>query len=242
MDTNATRTNRLPITKVLLGVVAVIALTGLGRQFGLFLEEFAQWVDSLDALGPVAFIAGYAVATIAFVPGSVLTLAAGAIFGLVQGSIYVMIGATIGATLAFLIARYAAREAIERRLEGNRRFSAIDHAVGQQGRKIVVLLRLSPVFPFNLLNFALGLTKVRLVDYVLASVGMIPGVILYTYTGLVIGDVATLAAGPNTERGIAYYVIIGLGLVVTVLVTTIITRTAKRALNEAAATEIPKKV
>ncbi len=226
---------RLPIAKVLIGVVAVIALAGLGRQFGLFLERFAVWIDSLGALGPVVFIAGYAAATVAFVPGSVLTLAAGAIFGLVQGSIYVLTAATIGATLAFLVARYAAREAVEQRLEGNPRFAAIDRAVGQQGLKIMLLLRLSPVFPFNLLNYALGLTKVRLGDYVLASIGMLPGTVLYTYSGLVGGDVARLAGGTSPERSAAYYAVVGLGLAATVLVTTVITRTAKRALEDATA-------
>jgi uncharacterized membrane protein YdjX (TVP38/TMEM64 family) len=213
--------------------VAVIALAGLGRQFGLFLERFAVWVDNLGSLGPFAFIAGYAAATLAFVPGSVLTLAGGAIFGLLNGSIYALTGATLGATLSFLLARYAAREAVERRLEGNPRFQAIDHAVGQRGFKIVLLLRLSPIFPFNLLNYALGLTKVPLKSYLFASIGMLPGTVLYTYSGLIIGDVARLAGGTDPERDVAYYAVVVLGLLATILVLAAITRTAKQALNAA---------
>jgi uncharacterized membrane protein YdjX (TVP38/TMEM64 family) len=226
-------TKPLPLAKVLLGIVAVIALAGLGRQFGLFLERFAVWVDSLGPLGPFAFIAGYAAATLAFVPGSVLTLAGGAIFGLLNGSIYALTGATLGATLSFLLARYAAREAVERRLEGNPRFQAIDHAVGQQGLKIVLLLRLSPIFPFNLLNYALGLTKIPLKSYLFASIGMLPGTVLYTYSGLIIGDVARLAGGTDPERGVVYYAVVVLGLLATILVLATITRTAKQALNAA---------
>ena len=226
-------TKPLPLAKVLLGIVAVIALAGLGHQFGLFLERFAVWVDNLGSLGPFAFIAGYAAATLAFVPGSVLTLAGGAIFGLLNGSIYALTGATLGATLSFLLARYAAREAVERRLEGNPRFQAIDHAVGQRGLKIVLLLRLSPIFPFNLLNYALGLTKIPLKSYLFASIGMLPGTVLYTYSGLIIGDVARLAGGTDPERDVAYYAVVVLGLLATILVLATITRTAKQALNAA---------
>ena len=224
----------LPVVKVLLGVVAVIALAGLGRQFGLFLERFAFWVARLGSLGPLVFIGGYAAATLAFVPGSVLTLAGGAIFGLLNGSLYALTGATLGATLSFLLARYAAREAVERRLEGNPRFQAIDHAVSQQGVKIVLLLRLSPIFPFNLLNYALGLTKVPLKSYLFASIGMLPGTVLYTYSGLIIGDVARLAGGAGPTRGAAYYGVVLLGLAATLLVATTITRIAKQALATAA--------
>lgn len=223
-------TKPLPVIKVLLGLVAVIALAGLGRQFGLFLERFVAWVDSLGPLGPLVFIGGYAAATLAFVPGSVLTLAGGAIFGLLNGSLYALTGATLGATLSFLLVRYAAREAIERRLEGNPRFQAIDHAVAQQGIKIVLLLRLSPIFPFNLLNYALGLTKVPLKSYVFASIGMLPGTVLYTYSGLIIGDVARLAGGAGPAHGAAYYGVVILGLAATLLVATTIARIAKQAL------------
>ncbi len=141
--------------------------------------------------------------------------------------------ATLGASAAFLVSRYVARGAVERRLAGNARFAAIDRAVGDQGRKIVLLLRLSPVFPFNLLNYALGLTRVRFADFLVASIGMLPGTLLYVYYGKVAGDVARLAGGTDVPKGPGYYAVLGLGLVATILVTTIVTRTARRALEEA---------
>jgi len=236
MDSVARKPQPLPIARILLGLVAVVMLVSVGRQVGGRLPQFAEWVNGLGVWGPAVFIAGYAGATVAFVPGSVLTLAAGAIFGLVRGITYVMLGATVGASLAFLVARYIARGAIEQRLDGNRRFAAIDRAVGREGLKIVLLLRLSPVFPFNLLNYALGLTNVRFVDYFIACLGMIPGTLLYIYYGKLAGDVAQLAGGAAAGRRAEYYVVLVLGLVATVVVTTIVTRTARRALKEATGT------
>ncbi len=233
MSTEDEAPARLPVVRVLAGIVAVVALVALGRQFGVFLDRFVTWVDGLGALGPAVFILGYVAATVAFIPGSVLTLAAGAIFGLGPGVVYVMVGATAGASLAFLLARSVAREAIAQRLAGNPRFAAIDRAVGREGLKIVLLLRLSPVFPFNLLNYGLGLTNVRFRDYVAASIGMLPGSLLYTYSGFVAGSLARLAGDAGPERGPAYYAVVGLGLAATIAVTTIITRTARRAIREA---------
>ena len=179
------------------------------------------------------FISGYIIATVAFVPGALLTLAAGATFGIVKGTIYVFLGATVGSSAAFLVSRHVARSAVERRLASHPRFAAIDRAVGSAGRKIVLLLRLSPVFPFNLLNYGLGLTNVSFTDYVMASVGMLPGTLLYVYYGKLAGDVAALAGGAAVQRGAAYYAVLVLGLAATVIVTTIVTRTARRALREA---------
>lgn len=222
-----------PVGRIALGVGAVVGLILLGRWAGAYLPQFAAWVNGLGVWGPVVFIVGYVIATVAFVPGSLLTLAAGAIFGLGSGVIYVFIAAVLGSSAAFLVSRYLARAAVERRLAGNLRFAAIDRAVGAQGRKIVFLLRLSPVFPFNLLNYALGLTNVRFLDYLVASVGMIPATILYVYYGKLAGDVATLAGGAAVEKDTAYYVVLVVGLVATILVTTLVTRTAQRALREA---------
>jgi uncharacterized membrane protein YdjX (TVP38/TMEM64 family) len=144
----------------------------------------------------------------------------------------VFAAATLGACAAFLLSRTVARRAIERRIASSPRFAAIDRAIAREGRKIVTLLRLSPVFPFNLLNYALGLTQVRFVDYLLAMVGILPGTILYVYTGKLAGDVAVLASGSSTPRGAGYYIVLGLGLLATVVVTTLVTRTARRALEE----------
>ena len=225
------RSGRLPLGRIGLGLAAVVALIMLGRQVGAYVPQFALWVNSLGVWGPVVFIVGYALAAVAFVPGSILTLAAGAIFGLSTGILYVFIAAVLGSSAAFLVSRHLARAVIEQWLAGNARFVAIDRAVSAQGRKIVFLLRLSPVFPFNLLNYALGLTKVRFVDYLIASVGMIPGTLLYVYYGKLAGNVAALAGGVVVEKGAAYYVVLVLGLAATILVTTLVTRTARRALQ-----------
>ena len=218
--------------KALIGVAALVGLFFLARQAGGLIPEFATWVEGLGLWGPVVFIVGYAVAAVAFVPGSLLTLAAGAVFGIGPGTLYVFVGATLGATAAFLVARYIARAAIERRINNYPRFAAVDEAVAKEGGKIVFLLRLSPVFPFVLLNYALGLTRVKLRDYVVASLGMLPGTLLYVYYGKVAGDVAALAAGgQSTERGWEHYLFLGVGLVATLAVTTVVTRMAGRALR-----------
>jgi len=214
-------------------VLVLGVLVYLGRSAGAYVPQFAAWVEGLGALGPLVFIFGYAAAVVAFVPGSILTLASGAIFGLAEGTLYVFVAAVLGSTLAFLIARHGARRAIERRIEGDDRFAAIDRAVGREGRKIVFLLRLSPVFPFNLLNYGLGLTKVRLVDYLVASFGMLPGTLLYVYTGKLAGDVAAIAGGAKSEKGAADWAVLVLGLVATAVVTLMVTRIARRALASA---------
>lgn len=209
----------------------LIALLVAGRSVGDLVPRFAAWVDGVGVWGPVVFVIGYAVATVAFVPGSLLTLAAGALFGLLEGTVYVFAGASTGAALAFLVSRYLARDAVERRLRGHPRFATIDRAIGREGLKIVTLLRLSPVFPFNLLNYALGLTRVRFVDYLVASLGMIPGTFLYVYYGKALGTLAAVAGGAEIERGAGYWVVLSLGLVATVVVTTFVTRIARRALR-----------
>lgn len=219
--------------RIALGVAALVALVWIGRETGALLPRFAEWVDGLGVWAPLAFMVGYAVATVAFVPGALLTLAAGVVFGLLEGTIYVFVAATVGAALAFLVARYLARPAIERRMERNERFASIDRAIGAQGRRIVFLLRLSPVFPFVLLNYALGLTSVRFADYMIASIGMIPGTLLYVYYGKVVGEVAALAGGAELERGLEYYAVLTLGLAATIAVTAVVTRIARRALREA---------
>lgn len=218
--------------------IAGAVLTGLvvlGRAGGERVPEFAAWVQGLGPWGPVVFIAGYAAAVVVFVPASLLTLAAGAIFGIVEGTLYVFVAAVTGSCLAFLVGRHAARSTVERRIAGNPRFAAIDRAAGKQGRWIVFLLRLSPAFPFNLLNYALGLTSVRFVDYAVASVGMLPATVLYVYLGKVAGDVAAIASGASMTGGPAQTALLAVGLVATVAVTLYVTRIARRALAEATA-------
>ncbi len=218
--------------KLVAGAAAAALLLYLGSRLGGYVPAFAAWVDELGFWGPAVFVAGYAAATLAFVPGSILTMAAGAIFGLAKGTLLVFFGATLGSTLSFLVARYVARGAIERRLADRPRFQAIDRAASRHGLKIIFLLRLSPVFPYNLLNYGLGLTRVKLRDYVLAAFGMVPGTFLYVYYGKALGSLAAVAGGAAPEKGLGDWLLLGVGLAATVAVTVIVARIAKRALAE----------
>lgn len=212
-------------------VVAGVALAlALGRAVGGYVEPFRAWVADLGAVGPAVFALVYAAAVVAFVPGSALTLAAGAIFGVATGAITVFVAAVVGSCAAFLIARYLARSAVEARIAKNEKFAAVDRAIGREGRKIAFLLRLSPAIPFTLLNYALGLTRVSFRDYLLASLGMIPGTLLYVYLGAVAGDAASASAG-NAE--VWQTVLKAVGLVATAAVTIYVTVLARRALREA---------
>ena len=219
---------------------AIAGLVVLAKQFdfqSLFQNALA-WVESLGAWGPIAFIVIYNLATVLFLPGSLLTLGGGAIFGLVQGSIYVFVAATLGATFAFLIGRYLARDAIAKKIDGNQKFKAIDEAIAKEGLKIVFLTRLSPVFPFNLLNYALGLTSVSLKDYVLGSLGMLPGTILYVYLGSLAGDLAMIGQESATaDPAAAKFQLIAkvVGLLATLGVTIYVTKVAKKALDNSVA-------
>jgi len=198
-----------------------------------WVRDGLTWVDGLGAIGPVVLAALYVLATVLFVPGVLLTFGAGILFGLVKGAITVSIGSTLGATAAFLVGRYFARDAVAQRIQGNAKFEAIDRAVEREGWKIVGLTRLSPVFPFNLLNYAYGVTNVSLRDYFFASwIGMMPGTLLYVYIGTAIGSLANLGAG-GRERSTAEWIFYGVGFLATLAVTVVITKIARKALAEA---------
>ena len=220
------------LLRVAVVVLLVAALLLFGRRLAAYLPQFTAWVDGLGVWGPIVFVLGYAVATVAFIPGSLLTLAGGAIFGLVEGTALVFVGASLGATGAFVASRYFVRGAIEKRVAAEPRFAAIDRAVGREGFKIVLLLRLTPIVPFVLLNYALGLTRVKLGHYAGAFVGMLPATLLYVYYGKVFGDVAEIAAGVDDEGGWGTHVTTAIGLLATVAVIVLITRIARRALKE----------
>jgi uncharacterized membrane protein YdjX (TVP38/TMEM64 family) len=197
----------------------------------IWLRNALQWIDSLGAIGALAFILLYIIATVAFLPGSILTLGAGVVFGVVMGSVYVFIGATIGATAAFLVGRYLARGWVAKKIAGNAKFKAIDASVGREGLKIVLLTRLSPVFPFNLLNYAYGVTGVSLKDYVLGSIGMIPGTIMYVYIGSLAGNIATIGTDSQPGNPIIQWAIRIIGFIATVAVTLYVTKIARQALE-----------
>ncbi len=214
----------------LLAVVSLLVIT-----YFLDIQELFQvalaWISDLGPWGPVFFIVLYILATVLFLPGLIPTMAAGLLFGVLQGTLLVSISSISGATLAFLIGRYLARDWVAGKIQGNSKFEAIDVAVAQEGWKIVGLTRLSPVFPFNLLNYTFGLTQVSLKDYFLASwIGMLPGTLMYVYIGSLAGDLATLGSGERSRTPVewALYVV---GLVATVVLTLYITRIAQRALS-----------
>ncbi|MCW9023305.1 MAG: VTT domain-containing protein [Gammaproteobacteria bacterium] len=176
--------NKIWLRLILL--VIVVAGIGVAMMYRDHLnpEALQQWVDQYGAMGPVVFMLIYTIATIFFLPGSVVTLAGGAMFGPVWGTLFNLTGAGIGATLAFLIARYLAGDWVEQKSAG--KLKQLKHGVETEGWRFVAFVRLVPLFPFNLLNYALGLTKIRLSHYVLASyLFMLPGAIAYTYIGYV---------------------------------------------------------
>ena len=220
--------------KIVLGILLAAALVAAGRFFHVqdLLSTALERIRGLGTLGPVIFVLTYILASVFFLPGSVLTLGAGAIFGVVKGSILVSIAATLGATSAFLVGRYLARGWVERKIERNHKFKAIDETVAREGWKIVGLTRLSPIFPFNLLNYAYGITKVSLRDYFFASwIGMLPGTVMYVYIGSLAGDLATLGTGGGPATT-AQWMLRVVGLLATVAVTLYVTRIARRALQE----------
>lgn len=206
-------------------IVLVVALIVLSRVLGAGeqLARLRTWIESLGAIGPLVFTAVYAVATVAALPGSVLSVAAGALFGPVLGVITVIFAATLGASLAFLVSRYFARRAVEGWLQKNERFRKLDDLTEKHGDIIVAITRLIPVFPFNLLNYGFGLTKVPFGTYVLWSfLCMLPGTILY-----VVGSAAIFEAAAKGEVPwiLVVVVLLILGLI------TVLARSARRRLG-----------
>ena len=198
----------------------------------VLLQQALEWIESLGSIGAIAFIGIYIIATIAFLPAFILTLGAGVLFGVWWGSVYVFIGATLGAIAAFLVGRYLVRDWVAKKIAGNDKFSAIDRAVGKEGLKIVLLTRLSPIFPFNLLNYAFGVTGVSIQDYIIGSIGMIPGTMMYVYIGSLAGSVALIGTETAPTNPTLQWTIRIVGFVATIAVTIYITRIAKQALSQ----------
>ncbi|MCT7948309.1 TVP38/TMEM64 family protein [Ancylothrix sp. C2] len=199
--------------------------------FQEFFTGLIVWIGSLGFWGGFIFIGVYVLATVLFIPGLLLTLGAGFLFGVVRGSVYVSIGSTLGAVAAFLIGRYLARSWVEQKIAKNQKFKAIDGAVAAEAWKFVGLCRLSPVFPFNLLNYALGVTKVSLRDYFFASwLGMLPGTVMYVYLGSLVKDFTSIGL-QNQPVTPAEWIIRGVGFLATVGVTIYGTVIAKKSLN-----------
>jgi uncharacterized membrane protein YdjX (TVP38/TMEM64 family) len=221
--------------RVRVGAVIVGAgflLWWTGRSLAPALLRAVAHVQGVGPAAPVAYILIYAFAVVAFIPASLLTIAGGAVFGLLPGVAYSLVGATLGSTGAFLLGRHVARRRVETRLAAMPRLVAIERAVSAHGRRIVFLLRLSPVVPFNFLNYALGLTTISVWDFVFASLGTIPGAFVYTYAGKVTGEALALAGKAEVPRNASYYAFLLGGLVATLAATAVVTRTARRALQD----------
>ena len=188
------------VLRWLLGLMLVIAVgTAIALRDRFDAAALQAWVEGAGAAGPLLFMAVYALVTVLFLPGSVITLAGGVLFGPVWGTVYNLTGATIGAAMAFLIARYLVAGWVTQRTGG--RMKQLVDGVEQEGWRFVAFVRLVPLFPFNLLNYALGLTRIRFWHYVLASyLFMLPGAIAYTWLGYAGRE--ALAGGEGMIRNI----------------------------------------
>lgn len=197
-----------------------------------WMVNFIQWAKGMGAAGGAIYALFYILGTALFFPGLPLTLGAGFLYGAIIGTLVVSPASVAGATLAFLIARYVARDWVTRRLKKYPQAAAIDRAIEKNGFKAVVLLRLQPVLPFNILNYALGLTSIRLRDYMLASwIGMFPATVLYVYLGSIMNNISDLLRGrPNS--GMAGRFLLWGGLAAIVVLVWWLGRIAKKALHE----------
>ena len=218
---------------ILVAAAAIAVLFAVSRlPLKDWTADLLAWIETLGPAGAVILVIVYVLACVLLIPGSLITLGAGFLFGLAQGYLVVAIGSVLGATVAFLIGRTAARDWIQGRVSGNPKFQAVDEAVGERGFYIVFLTRLSPLFPFTLLNYFYGITAVRLRDYVLASwIGMIPGTLMYVYLGSIVKNLTELLAG-GASGGSGTTVLFWIGLVATVAVAVLVTRIARRALED----------
>jgi len=222
-------------TNKIILLVAMAVFVAVGFLFLPVREWFMQfegYVKSLGSIGPIAVAVAYVISTVLFIPGSALTIGSGTLFGLKTGFLVVLVGANVGALCGFLLARTLLREKVARWADANPKFRSLDRAIGRQGLKMVFLIRLSPVFPFSLLNYLLGLTAVKTGAYALGNLlGMLPGILLYVYIGAAARDALTgqMAASASIFQQILKYV----GLVATIAVVVVVTRIARNAMREA---------
>ena len=189
------------------------------------LAELGSW-------GPVLFIVMYVIAAVVLAPAFVLTFSAGAVFGLWRGALLTFVGAVLGASAVYAVAAPLTRSRVLRWIDRDPRVAATRRAVVRDSGWIMFLLRLSPLVPYSLLNYALALSGVRFRDYLIALVGMVPAIIMYAYYGMVAGDVTRIATGVSPPRGTEYYVMMIVGLIATFAATHLIGRAAKKAMAE----------
>jgi uncharacterized membrane protein YdjX (TVP38/TMEM64 family) len=221
---------------LLLAVVAAAVATAVGLREYFSVTQIRLFVDHLGPWGPVVFILIYLVAPALLLPGLPLDLAAGIAFGPVWGTIYSLVGATGGATVAFVVARTVGRDWVEHRLSG--RLARIKAGVDAEGWRFVAFARLVPIIPFNLLNYALGLTRIRLVPYVIASfIFMLPATVAYVYSGWVGGE--TLAGEGTLVDAVPHIVAAFAGLGILAAIPRLIQRWRARKRSAPAARSEP---
>ncbi len=214
-----------------LALAAAIIMAIVLLPLRAWAASLVGWIHGAGVLGIAVFVVAYVGAALLLLPGSALTLGAGFAYGPLWGTLLVVPTSVLAAVIAFATARRGGRTRIVRRIERDPRFAAIDRAIGRSGFKIVGLLRLSPVFPYSVLNYALGLSGVRFRDYFWASlVGMFPGTLLYVYLGSAITSAGELGAKPTGSPVGAWLYWLGLGCALAVVV--IVTRIARRALRD----------
>lgn len=226
-------TRKHPRGRLIGGVIflAAMVIAVWTLPLDVWLDAAAGWIAEHPRLGRALFLAGFVLGTALMVPGSVLTMSGGYLFGLTGGVPLVSLGTALGGTLSYLIGRTVAREWVKEKVAGDRRIAALDQAIAQRGFVVVMLSRLSLLIPFNVLNYAYGLTRIRVVPYFFATwIGMIPAVVLYVYLGSVAKNVDQLVGG-DVETGMAGKTLFVVGLLAIVAVTWIIHRTATRALR-----------
>jgi uncharacterized membrane protein YdjX (TVP38/TMEM64 family) len=236
------RTERsgLPIGKILAAVAVIALLIVVIRLLPTdeWLRALQTYVKSLGAVGWIVYVIVYALCCVLFVPASLLTLGAGAIFGLVEGTIVVVVGATLGAVASFLLARTVMRSRIEAMTAANPKFHALDRAIGKEGAKIVLLIRLAPIFPFTYINYAFGLTGVRTLPYTLATlIGIIPATFAFVYLGS--SGAAAAAGTTDATRTVINVAGAVLALLATIFVARVATRAIRRAGVDDAASDGP---
>jgi uncharacterized membrane protein YdjX (TVP38/TMEM64 family) len=226
---------RIPRAWILGGLLLLIGVALFLLPIEDLLRAFLAWIERAGSWGPVLLAAAYIPATVLLIPGSLLTLGAGFAFGLVLGTIIVSVGSVLGSCAAFVLGRTLLRGWVEKQLDARPRLRAIDEAVARDGFKIALLIRLSPAFPYSLLGYVFGVTRISFRDHLFASwIGMLPGTILYVYLGCAGRHVADAAAGTAPAHGLGYWIVWIAGLLATLAGTVYITRVARRAIRSAA--------
>jgi uncharacterized membrane protein YdjX (TVP38/TMEM64 family) len=230
---------KILIAAILIGIVTFVIIDSLTNKYiSIGFQEFLTWIESNLVAGVFAFIGVYFIATVCFVPGALLTLGSGFVFGsavgvgfgVVLASLSVFVGAALGSISAFLLGRYLMRDCVRNRLvQKYPVIEAVDEALQNNGLKIFFLLRLSPIVPFNVLNYIAGVTGVSTKDYCLALSGIIPGTILYCFIGASAGGLVEAENGVSRPVTIASIVV---GLVVALIAFFVASYYAKKEFNK----------